>query len=92
MNDDLNELTEDFDWAKWRAREFILAYNRCLPSEACPHCAQCAHVPGLPCPECGYEHPVSFLILLDGEYGYEAVEIRNRRQVVATFEVSEKWR
>ncbi len=70
------------------ALRFIEAYNESLPTESCPVCQCSGHVPGLPCPECSHVHPVSWVILRDNEFGYEAVAL-GTREIVASFSVED---
>jgi hypothetical protein len=85
------DLEKAFADAKAKTEGFIESYNAKLPTEECPGCHQAGHLPGLPCPECGHEEEVAFVIKLDTEFGYDAVEIRNRRKVIASFRVEEEF-
>jgi hypothetical protein len=83
----LYDLDDAFLKAKQDASAFIAQHNATLPSDNCPYCHRAGHLPGLPCPDCGHEESVAWLIILDTEFGYDAVEIRNRRKVIASFRV-----
>ena len=87
----LDYLDREFAEAKKKALTFIEKFNDKLPTQQCPNCHSEGHVPGLPCPEatCGYVHPVSWVLLLDTEFGYSCVSINNRKHTVATFNVDE---
>ena len=87
LDEYLDRMDGAFARQKARAKEFIFHFNAGLPSRECPGCRLDGHVPGLPCPECGYVHPVAWVILLDTEWGYAAVAINARRHVVASFHV-----
>jgi hypothetical protein len=84
-------LGREFQQAKKKALRFIERFNEKLPTQQCPNCRTEGHVPGLPCPEatCGYVHPVSWVLLLDTEFGYSVISISNRRHTVAVFNVDE---
>jgi hypothetical protein len=81
------ELDAKFSAAKARAVAFAEAWNSKLPTDECPACRSCGHVPGLPCPECSHVYPVSWGIQVDTEWGYSVVAISNRRQILAEFNV-----
>jgi hypothetical protein len=68
---------------KKQALRFIELYNESLPTDHCPDCQCSGHCPGLPCPECSYVHPVSWVILRGSEYGYEVVSLASREVVMA---------
>ena len=82
-----DQLHEAFLGKKRQALAFIHDYNASLPSDRCPSCGDQNHVPGLRCPVCSYRHAVSWVILRDGEWGYEAVALTNRKTILATFNV-----
>jgi hypothetical protein len=86
------DLEKAFADAKSKTKDFIERFNDPLPTERCPGCDDIGHCPGLPCPVCGYEHQVSWVISLDTEYGYDVVEIRNRKKVIACFNVPAAFR
>lgn len=87
----LDYLESEFRTAKKKALKFIDKFNDKLPTDRCPACHSDGHVPGLFCPEatCGYIHPVSWVLLLDTEFGYDIVSLNNRRHCVASFNVDE---
>lgn len=80
-------LSRAFAQAKAEALGFVASYNASLPSHACPACGDAGHVPGLRCPACGYRHDRSWAILRDTEWGYDVVELTNRRKILARFEL-----
>jgi hypothetical protein len=88
---DLEGQLKRLDWAfsiqKARVYAFVEQHNANLPIDNCPECCIAGHIPGLPCPNCGYEHPVSFAIIRDGEWGYEAVAIDDQKRTIARFDV-----
>lgn len=83
-----DELDLAFRAAKERARVFVLAYNEALPTSRCPKCKVHGHVPGLPCPDCGYIHKCAYLLVRDTEFGYAAVPLNNQRKEFAIFNVN----
>ncbi len=85
----LDDLSRAFATAKSDALAFIEHHNAELPTESCPTCGVSGHVPGLPCPECSHAYEVSWAILLDSEYGYDAVALNNRKHVFARFNVED---
>jgi hypothetical protein len=82
-----HKLSLAFGAQKAKALRFIEKHNSCLPADLCPHCNEPPHVPGLRCPNCGYIHATSWIILRDTEWGYEAISLRDRHHVVAKFNV-----
>lgn len=90
MNSD-GYLEHEFRGAKKKALIFIEKFNDKLPTRECPSCHSEGHVPGLVCcyATCGYIHPVSWVLLLDTEFGYDVVSLNNRKHKVATFNVDE---
>lgn len=82
-----SQLEDAFQVQKNRALSFIEKYNAALPSKRCPACHDEGHVPGLRCPACGYRHDIAWAILRDGEWGYEAIALNNRKNVLARFDV-----
>ena len=84
------DLDYEFAKAKEEALVFIKAHNRNLPSDNCPRCGDEGHLPGLPCPACGYRHSVSWAILRGTEWGYAAVAISNPKLVLGSFLVEDQ--
>ena len=82
-----DHLQAAFDAQKQKAIDYVQRFNAALPLD-CPWCHG-PHVPGLPCPEpgCGYCHPVSYLLVVSGEFGAEVRPINNQRRVVCRFDV-----
>lgn len=87
INDESDRLGRAFSVAKTEALSFITGYNASLPSQACPSCGDEGHVPGLRCAACGYKHDRAWAILRDTEWGYDVVELTNRRKILARFEL-----
>lgn len=73
---------------KKQALSFIENYNESLPTDHCSECLCSGHVPGLPCPECSYTHPISWAILRSSEYGFEVVTLADRK-VVMSFSIED---
>lgn len=88
---DNSYLELEFAEAKKKALSFIEKYNDKLPTEHCPSCNSVGHVPGLACPDpiCAYVHPVSWVLLVDTEFGYDVISLNDRKHKVATFNVDE---
>jgi hypothetical protein len=84
---DASELDGRFRAARAQTEAYVEKFNAALPTDHCPQCHAEGHCPGLPCPTCGYRHEVSWLIVLDTEWGYAAVALNDRRVVVAEFKV-----
>lgn len=82
-----DDLETSFAQARVEALEFIKRHNEKLPSEYCPFCGDEGHLPGLPCPACGYRHVVAWAILRDGEFGYDVVTLTDRKTMLARFNV-----
>lgn len=87
MDNDPEALDGAFAAAKAEALDFLSGYNASLPSHACPGCGDAGHVPGLRCPACGYKHDRAWAILRDTEWGYDVVELTNRRKILARFQL-----
>jgi len=85
-------LEHEFRRAKKKALKFIEQFNSKLPTERCPNCrSPGGHVPGIACPEpgCGYIHNISYVLLLDSEWGYDIVSLNNRKHRVTSFNIDE---
>lgn len=87
MNESLEYLEGAFAVARSQALVFIEEHNAALP-DICPKCDDSGHVAGLRCPACGYRHRISWAIIRDTEWGYEAVSLTNRRKVLAVFNLN----
>lgn len=75
---------------KKRAPEFIEYYNRDLPIDECPNCkSKIGHLPGLPCCECSYTHPIPWALIRSSDTGWEVISIDNPRTVIMRFDVEE---
>jgi hypothetical protein len=87
MDEYLNRLQAAFDAQKQKAIAYVEKFNAALPLQ-CPWC-QSPHLPGLPCPEpsCGYMHPVSFMLVVQGEWGPEIRPLNDQRRVLRRFDV-----
>ncbi len=83
----MTDLDQEFEEAKRRALAFIAAHNSKLPTAFCPSCGDESHPPGLRCPGCGYIHHIAWVILREGEWGYEVVALTNRKRIVVEFRV-----
>ena len=89
---DYEHLADAFRKRKAKAKNLIERHNDPLRTEQCHSCLNTRHCPGLPCPVCGYEHKVSWVISLDTEFGYDVVEIRSRKKIIASFTVPSTFR
>lgn len=78
-----------FAWQRQRALRYIELYNMALPRKHCPRCQTEGHLPGIPCPDCGYRHAQGWCILRDTEMGYDAVCIGKPMVVIASFNVDD---
>lgn len=90
LNEYIARLDSAFDEAKRKALDFIEHFNSELPIDECPQChSKDGHVPGLPCCECGYIHPVPWAVLRSSEYGWDVVSLGNSRHRIISFEVED---
>lgn len=87
LDDYHDRLQRAFDVQRQKACDYVEKFNAVLPLK-CPWCDG-PHVPGLVCPEpgCGYCHPVSLMLVVNGEFGAEVRPINNQRRVVCRFDV-----
>ena len=83
------ELEREFQSARRDCLGFIKEYNKKLPTDYCPSCGDEGHIPGLRCPACGFRTGADqvWLIMRDGEWGFEAIQLTDRRKVVREFRV-----
>lgn len=84
------QLDEAFKVQKTKAKRYVEKFNATLPSSECPNChAAGGHCPGLPCPNCSYRHPLSWLLVRPGEWGSEVVPLNNQRRILLRFDVED---
>ena len=72
------------------AFEYLRKHNAELPTDACPMCGKLRHVPGFPCPKCGYRHLVALGRVRDTEHGYEVIGVGAGTAIFARFIVVEE--